>query len=167
MKHFTLVLMALSLMVGLVGVGCGDDGPADVQCMNDGQCADLGPNFRCDLASNTCRCVPSCDGLCCGGDGCDGTCDDNCAAAGETCNAESCHCEGGSTCTQNDTRCDGNLVETCSNDTWSVTVDCAGSGEVCVDGACVPTGTCTEGETRCDGDLVETCGNNAWSVSSN
>ncbi len=87
------------------------------------------------------ECIPECTGKCCGDDGCGGDCPDNCAETGQTCNIESCTCEGvcqPMDCAQLDRQCDwwddgcGTLIG-CG--------DCT-DYESCVEGRCVPTSDC-------------------------
>ncbi|MBW2700507.1 MAG: hypothetical protein JRF33_06775 [Deltaproteobacteria bacterium] len=136
MQRLSVIVLALSLLVSLMVVGCGAD-KVDLECMDDAQCVELGANWRCDLTSNTCHCVSVCTDLCCGDDGCGGACGDPCADQGETCNTDTCRCESAVVCEQGETRCDGELLETCDNNAWSVTLDCSANGERCVGGRCI------------------------------
>jgi hypothetical protein len=60
-------------------------------------------------------------------------------------------------CTDNDTRCAGDTVQTCSGGSWSDTTDCTTSSLICVDGACItPPGLgefCEDTAAKCAGDL--------------
>ncbi len=65
-------------------------------------------------------------------------------------------------CTEGDTRCSGDGVETCVSvsgcPTWSDVSDCEGD-KVCSGGECVDEcdDVCDDGATECDGDGVRTC----------
>ncbi len=129
--------------------GCG----AGEFCNQDGQCE---------------SCTQSCSGTCCGDDGCGDTCPDNCAATGQTCNTETCACEGecqpsdcadlGKECGTWDDGCDG-------------TVDCGGcpDGQVCdengqCEGDCIPS---CDGKECGDDGCGEECGTcmDGWACS--
>ncbi|MBW2701786.1 MAG: hypothetical protein JRF33_13305 [Deltaproteobacteria bacterium] len=88
----------------------------------------------------------------------------DCTASNETCVDGAC--VGGSVCTDGETRCEANWVETCANDAWVQTTDCTPDGDTCqVDDSvaqCQGGVVCTDGETRCEANWVETCANNAW-----
>lgn len=59
-------------------------------CTKDSDC---GAGEICDPADNTCKpCVPNCDGICCGDDGCGGTCPFNCQT-GYFCDQITCKCD--------------------------------------------------------------------------
>ncbi len=151
---------------GVVLTHCGGDDNGN-HCITNADCAQMGINFLCNLDNNTCECLPSCAGKCCGDDGCGGTCENICPA-GQTCNADSCACEGEQTCNAGDTRCMNDIVQTCdANATWNDTTDCTISNQVCVNGQC-EAGTCTYGDTRCMNDIVQTCDANAtWKDTTN
>ncbi len=101
-------------------------------CSSDDDCVD--PTPVCDTQSGKCvECVPDCTGVCCGDDGCGGTCEDNCAQTDRVCNEETCQCEGecvpacdGKECGPDG--CDGQCGPGC------------GEGENCVDGLCQASG---------------------------
>ncbi len=129
----------------------------EYECTTDIYCEAMGTNFYCDQLAGICKCAPACKGKCCGDDGCGGTCDDDCPA-GQTCEASSCTCEGEPICSDGDTRCMGNMVQTCdASGTWNDTTDCTMSNELCQNGQCELVGTCNNGDTRCMGDVVQTC----------
>ncbi len=53
-------------------------------------------------------------------------------------------------------RCTGTVYETCAGGQWGDPVDCAASGNVCVEAlGCVP---CVPGRTHCEGENVMLCG---------
>ncbi|MFT5430590.1 MAG: hypothetical protein ACI9OJ_001265 [Myxococcota bacterium] len=72
-------------------------------------------------------CVPTCDGLTCGADGCGGSC--GACFAGETCNAGACESEG---CGDVDSvgQCDGPVLTYCAAGSLSIT-DCSMQGQIC------------------------------------
>lgn len=62
------------------------------QCETNEDCPQ---GYWCDRTVWECKeisCIPNCTGKCCGSDGCDGTCPDNCPV-GYTCNMITCACE--------------------------------------------------------------------------
>ncbi|MBN2496471.1 MAG: hypothetical protein JXR96_17895 [Deltaproteobacteria bacterium] len=112
------------------GKVCGDDGCG-------GQCqpgCDTGET--CNAQGQCEACEPDCAGKCCGDDGCGSTCPDTCSG-GETCNPTTCLCESGPTCTDGETRCNGDVVQTCQNDAWVDTTDCSQTDQTCDNGQCV------------------------------
>jgi N-acetylmuramoyl-L-alanine amidase-like protein len=93
-------------------------------------------------------CEPNCTGLCCGSDGCGGTCPDLCADTGQVCEEESCECAG--TCIP---RICEDLEKDCGSwpDGCFGTVDCGGCpGEQ----TCDAKGTCIE---ECVPDCAGRC----------
>ncbi len=129
----------------------------------NGKCqdsADCPSGMTCDAGVCRSICVPSCTGLCCGDDGCGGTCDDTCGDTGQACSASTCRCEGtcrpltcqgaGVECGQASDGCEGTLsCGTCpSGDT------CNSSGQ-CVS-ICVPQ-TCEQQGRQC-GSVDDGCG---------
>ncbi|OGQ84665.1 MAG: hypothetical protein A2289_04895 [Deltaproteobacteria bacterium RIFOXYA12_FULL_58_15] len=91
---------------------CGDDGcggdctdscAATNQICNAGSCECVCASVECNgiccaegavckVDTQTC-CQPTCDGKCCGDNGCGGTCPDKCSLVGEVCDTEgSCQC---------------------------------------------------------------------------
>jgi IPT/TIG domain-containing protein len=109
-------------------------------CSANSECEYLGLNYYCDLISHECRCDTQCSGKCCGDDGCGGTCPDDCAV-GDECNQVSCLCEPTGGCTDNDVRCNNDVIETCLGGVWQAGVDCTATGQTCLNGAC--QGGCT------------------------
>ena len=81
------LLCCTVLLAALVVANCGDESTPAGECTSNTDCAQLGPNFVCDVINKACICVPECTNNCCGPDGCGGTCADNCGA-GLACNAE-------------------------------------------------------------------------------
>ncbi len=82
-------------------------------------------------------------------------------------NDATCRCNN-ACATAGETQCNGNVIETCTNNTagcryWAAGTDCAQTGKLCDDSAepavCAETCTpaCTEGDTRCNNDAVEGC----------
>ncbi len=100
----------------------------------------------------------------CGGGGSKYECTKNSdcnTAAGEYCDltVHKCKTQGG--CTSGQTKCNGNVIQTCSNNTWVNGTDCAATGQTCQSGACVG-GSCTNGQVQCSGNWVQTCTNSTW-----
>ncbi len=123
-------------------------------CSSDADCEE--PTPSCDPHSGQCvDCLPNCTGLCCGDDGCGGSCLDHCADTGQDCNADSCQCEG--TCVPN---CTG---KECGPDSCD---DVCGPGcadnEMCdVDGQCQCVPDCDGkecGNDGCGGECEPGCG---------
>ncbi|MCK5805606.1 MAG: hypothetical protein KAI66_22430 [Lentisphaeria bacterium] len=113
---------------------------ADETCATDADCLDRGPNYLCDQATSTCECVPACDGLECGLDGCGGTCQPGCTP--ET------QCENGVCVCRPDC-----ISKECGDD------GCGGSCGSCtgVSDDCDATGTCWD---ITEGALKNTCQEN-------
>ncbi len=141
------------LVIGMLGIACG--GGDDYECTGPDDCTG---NDYCDMTTHTCKCNPSCTGVCGGDDGCGGTCADNCTG-GQTCSgAPDYVCEG--TCTPSCTGkcggpdgCDGTCPDTCTG------------GQICSgtpNYVCEDPGGCTNGTTQCSGTIVQTCTNEAW-----
>ena len=106
--------------------------------------AGIGGDFILRARAEGTQCNPDCAGKCCGDDGCGGQCPDQCGD-GFSCNANTCQCEQASTCTENDVRCSGDIVQRCISGQWVAQEDCSQSGFTCKDGVC-------EGCTaQCDG----------------
>ena len=120
----------------------------NVACQSDADCVD--PTPVCDLDSGLCvDCVPDCIGKCCGQDGCGAACDDNCADTGQTCNDQSCECEGvcqpdcaGKQCGPDG--CGETCAPGCDPDQF-----CDGQGR-CASVGCASDGDCTEPTPICD-----------------
>jgi hypothetical protein len=103
-------------------------------------------------------CTPACAARCCGDDGCGGTCPDTCGA-GTHCDLGTCACVPDTACAAGERRCVGDTAEVCAGGSWQTLIDCAASGQVCLDGACV---VCVNGQLRCVGNTVEVCAGGAW-----
>ncbi len=97
--------------------------------------AGIGGDFILRARVQGTQCSPDCSGKCCGDDGCGGICPDQCSS-GSTCNQDSCQCEQTGTCTDGDKRCNGDVVELCTDGQWVTLVDCTDSGTTCTDGDC-------------------------------
>ncbi|MBW2701787.1 MAG: hypothetical protein JRF33_13310 [Deltaproteobacteria bacterium] len=67
----------------------------------------------------------------------------NCADTNEACVNGAC--EGGTTCTDGDTRCEDNMVQTCATNTWTMSRDCDTTGQTC---------QVTEGVAECQGPIA-------------
>lgn len=80
-------------------------------------------------------CQPDCTGVCCGDDGCGNQCPDSCDV-GYTCDPNDCLCDPDPNCTDGQSRCVGDLIQTCVAGAWQDGVDCAAGGQVCVQGTC-------------------------------
>ena len=67
-------------------------------------------------------------------------------------------------CAASEWRCIGTVAETCTGGHWGGGVDCAESGDVCVE--TLGCADCYPGRTRCAGNDVETCGadGTTWTV---
>jgi hypothetical protein len=146
---------------------CGDYNGSDV-CNCDGQCWDFGDCCQdiCDVCGadypNECgtACVPACDGKSCGPDGCGGSC--GACMPGQSCEADgSCATACENECTEGEIGCDGDSAWVCGMNslgcTAYATTDCAGSGQVCLDGMCVDSGAAGDaaaGDTATAGDAV-------------
>jgi hypothetical protein len=159
------------------------DGNAVRTCIQDGECTRLSDAIPCD-GDDVCsggECTGECTDQCTVGDTqCSGDLEQVCevqvsgctdfslpeACPGElTCTNGSC----GGTCTDEcpgdgDTRCAGDAVETCAEQTdgclaWEAPVACP-EELACTDGACVP---CTDGTMRCSAaGNVEECTDGTW-----
>ncbi len=113
-------------------------------CASDADCAE--PTPVCDPDTGRCvACAPDCSGRCCGPDGCGGTCPDECAQTGQTCDQETCRCQGDCqpACTDRECGPDG-CGGTCPP-------GCA-DGETCVDGRCQAGSVC---QTDADCEVPE------------
>jgi hypothetical protein len=81
---------------------CWCEGPCQTDCQGrecgpDGCGSVCGPGcepFETCNAQGRCICQPDCAGSCCGPDGCGGQCPDPCGQTGQTCNDQTCECEG-------------------------------------------------------------------------
>ncbi len=104
-------------------------------------------------------CTPDCTGRCCGGDGCGGTCADQCRLTGQVCNVNTCSCDGfctGMTCLQLGKECDS-WNDGCGKQIYCGTCP---TGEYCNAGTCVTTcipKTCTSLGKEC-GSWADGCG---------
>ncbi|MBW2699556.1 MAG: hypothetical protein JRF33_01945 [Deltaproteobacteria bacterium] len=136
---------------------CGNQGDKAGDC-------DCGCNTDFSGCKTPCDCTPDCAGKCCGDNGCEGTCQDNCSLSGQTCNTDTCRCEG--TCTPN---CDGKC---CGPDGCGGTCqdDCALSGKVCNTSTCLCEGACRPvcdgkccGSDGCEGTCEDNCADNGQS----
>ena len=95
-----------------------------------------------------------------------------CRGAGESCGGETACCSGlqcaslpggkfcaAPTCTNGESRCSGNMVQSCQNGQWRDIQRCDAG---CSGGACLQ-GACSAGATECDGSILKTCvGGTAW-----
>lgn len=135
------------------------------QCKPDITCnsnADCPQDYYCDLTVHECKeetCVADCTGKCCGGDGCGGTCPNNCPA-GYTCDPGSClclpYCTSDSQCGYMQCCHDGSCVAAaCGNMVCGYDPVCefscgtCPSGYHCEYGQCVPDqtgGLCPSGQ---------------------
>ena len=150
-------MLAIAAM-GLFAINCGG-GDGNGGCKSNTDCP--GENEYCDLNTGECVCAPACSGKCCGDDGCDGTCPNECPA-GQTCNQTSCECEADASCTDGETRCNGDVVEECIGGAWQQDVDCTDNGQTCQNGECVGGQECTAGDSQCDGTVVQNCVAGSW-----
>jgi hypothetical protein len=96
--------------------GCNPNGIEclEISCTSSTECPD---GTYCDIQEQTCKlgeCVPGCDEICCGNDGCGGSCPEECPVDMQ-CNPQTCICEN---------------LERCSSNT-----ECK-PDEVCLDGIC-------------------------------
>lgn len=113
------------------GACCGDglcvegDGESCASCPADCLCK---PGELC--AGAEC-CLPTCEGVVCGGDGCGGTCGS--CSEGATCIGGACILDGCAPACE---------VKVCGGDGCGGTCGSCEAGDTCVDGACVPT-ACT------------------------
>ncbi len=152
--------------------GCDSDASAcedDCGCQGPADCAPLGSNYFCNLATGECECTPQCTDRCCGDDGCGGTCPDACDTE-QTCNPATCLCE--DTCVADcsgrqcgDDGCGGSCAPGCSGEDvcnsdglceTPCVADCAGRqcGDDGCGGSCAPG---CSGEDVCNSDgLCET-----------
>lgn len=73
-----------------------------------------------------------------------------------------------SICTSGQSRCIGQLVEVCRDNTWQVSEDCALSGKICQleadQAVCRQPVECQEGEQRCQQNRAEKCSGGAWQL---
>ncbi|MBN2495731.1 MAG: PPC domain-containing protein [Deltaproteobacteria bacterium] len=136
---------------------CDDSGEAPACVCND-TCTTAGETQCAGTVIQTCTAD---------GDGCLGWANTtDCADTNQACDDSGADavCVGGG-CTDGETRCDGDVVQTCADGAWGDTQDCAATGQTCddsgADAVCVGE-TCTNGETRCDGNVVQTCTDHAW-----
>lgn len=159
------VIVALFLIFTAVPYGCGDEdcmSNDSTMCVDSttywvdscGRRGDKKEECECGCAEDNkscvdpCECIPSCEGRCCGPNGCGGNCADTCSATGRSCNYNTCECEG--VCQPNcqdricgSDGCDGecfpgcgdnaecNLIGQCEclfESCWGL---CCNSGEVC------------------------------------
>jgi hypothetical protein len=92
-KQWLRVLILVVVASALAAPGCGSDGDDKGQPATGGSGG--GQSGSGGGSGDAATCVPACDGLTCGSDGCNGTCG-SCAAA-ETCTlaGQCCECEGG------------------------------------------------------------------------
>ena len=99
----------------------------------------------------------------------------DCGATNQTCEESSTGAQCVGTCesdcdTAGDLRCNGDLLQTCTDDgndclRWETTTDCTSNDQVCDDSGTEPVCTdpsCTDncpsdGDTQCSGDVVQTC----------
>jgi hypothetical protein len=92
----------------------------------------------------------------------------NCAESGQTCvsSAEGTWCSGSCTnaCALGDAQCDGDVAQICVAGVggcteWQDGVDCAASGQSCLDGECTGGGCaeCILGETQCADRIIQRC----------
>lgn len=101
-----------------------------------------------------CDCFPRCAGKCCGSDGCEGTCLDTCAQTGQTCNQQTCLCEGScnpQTCTTLGKEC-GSWNNGCG---MTITCGPCPAGQTCSPGGLCIQGDCPAGFSRCGDDCVD------------
>ncbi len=70
-------------------------------------------------------------------------------------------------CTTNATRCQGSIVQTCTNNQWVTRTDCTQSDTYCLSGSC-HSYACSSGAKRCSNGNIETCSSDrkGWVVSS-
>ena len=117
-----------------------------------------GAGDQCNETTGQCECIPDCVGKCCGPDSCGSTCPDNCSDTGQTCNTQTCECEGACqpNCQGKDCGTDG-CGSTCPpgcdagehcNDTSGQCVDCL------VDSDCDDNNVCNGSETCSNGVCV-------------
>ncbi len=153
-------------------------------CTEDADCDATRP--VCDTDAGKCvTCVAQCTGLCCGDDGCGGQCPDRCADTGQSCNSDTCQCEGecqpdcaGKECGPDG--CDDTCAPGCADNEYcdseglcACAPDCAGKecgpngcGGECSPGCadtevCDATGQCSACESECgtrECGLDPTCG---------
>lgn len=120
------------------GCGCSSDSDCELNefCNQDGRC----------------ECLPDCTGKCCGDDGCGGNCTDTCNATGQTCNNQSCECEGNCqplTCEQTGKEC-GTWNDGCGDQ-----IECGGCLWECVGGKCIVCGEGADGTPEIIDDETE------------
>lgn len=120
-------------------------------CTGDDFCCTTEWDFVCvSMCEGTelqqCPCVPQCDGLACGDDGCGGTCGTcgegtQCAPDGSKCFA--CDCTG----------------QECGDNGCGTSCGECGEGELCTTGQCVPAGCGAEpnGESGCKDCACQAC----------
>lgn len=141
------------------GSTCGDCDGVHEYCSADGLCECLGPicadeccpeDAVCSSFTGGC-CLPSCDGLECGGDGCGGSCGP--CTGTQTCVSGACTCPlAGVECGD---ECCNPLTEVCVSDLGDVLSCCTP--------ACDPSASCGDSDGcggSCDGlceDIDETC----------
>jgi hypothetical protein len=162
--------IAMALMTLVCGCSSSEDcAPHDDVYCQDGTTywMDSCGNFdevleqcRCGCAADhsgcriPCDCTPQCAGKCCGSDGCEGTCPDNCAQTGPTCNTATCLCEGScnpQTCSSLGKEC-GNWDNGCGT---TITCGPCPTGQTCTPGGLCVQGDCPEGFSRCGDDCVD------------
>lgn len=119
----------------------------DWECCGDGDCPD---NNVCDQATHTCKCVPNCNDVVCGSDGCGGSCGS--CPTGQTCTNGKCACITGHLCADGscyaccvDADCAGNAACNPETHTCQCVPNC--TGKTCGgDGCGGQCGTCPEGQ---------------------
>ena len=151
-KYLYLPLIAITVLcMGLAALNCGDNEDPK-ECETNEICIEKhGAGWWCDRTVWECKpCIPICEGKCCGGDGCGGTCTDNCTAP-EFCNTQTCGCVSGC---QDDGDC--TTTQCCINNNCTEmscgTLEC-GNDPVCSKSC----GTCTAPETCNNGTCVGPC----------
>jgi hypothetical protein len=140
---------------------CGTDGSADPSGVNPLECIACDPacepGFKCE-GGECVVCVPDCEGMACGSDGCGGSCGE--CADGQTCSGGVCMVAG---CEALGTQgCGGCPCEACVCEMDSFCCESAWDG-ICADecindcGGCLPLENC--GNDVCDLEEGENCSN--------
>jgi len=167
-------MKAVGFLMGLVVLLCGCSSSEDCAPHDDVYCQD-GTTYWMDSCGGfqdvleqcqcgcqadhsgcrtPCDCFPQCAGKCCGSDGCEGTCPDTCAQTAQTCNQQTCLCEGScnpQTCASLKKQC-GSWNNGCG---MNITCGPCPAGMTCTPGGQCIQGDCPAGFSRCGDDCVD------------
>ncbi len=162
------------LIMSLFIVACGndDENKCDPACA-DWQTCNVD---KCETATGKCATKSDCktDEICNDQHNCVADTKPECTTNADckdstkpTCDAGKCVAE--ITCTDNEKRCNGDKIETCTSNSWNVTEDCTTSNKTCNTTTFVceeNTQECTPSERKCNNNKVQLCGTsgNSWTT---